>query len=159
MTQQQHRNERETVRYLRRQALPLNAAGSGNKHAVPISAVAHGTRGSLVGLVDSDGQGLIHLAAEVLGQSLKCGNVLDLQVVLADVAVQHRVVVELLEKRPEDVGDAQAYQEVPLRDQLVQTDRDVVLVPRGRDEMGPGDVTLPCSSCRVLNTNSVNDLT
>lgn len=54
---------------------------------------------------------------------------------LADVAVANRFVVELLEKHPEDVGDAQTRQQVPLRDGLAQTHRDVALVPRGRDRV------------------------
>lgn len=91
---------------LRRLDLPLDAAGSRDQNLAPRSVLAGVTQGNLVVLADAEGQGLVHLTAEVSGQRLQCGNVLDLQVLLADVVVLHRVVIELLQERLEDVGDA-----------------------------------------------------
>lgn len=133
-------SKRTQKSYLGRHALPLDAGGSGNEHAALSSIPTRGAGGNLAVLVDADGAGLVYLAAEVSDQSLQGGNVLDLQVVLADAAGQHCFDVELLEKRLEDVGDAQARQEVPLRDGLAHTERDVALVPTGR-ETGRGHVT------------------
>lgn len=61
--------------HLRRHALPLNAVGSRHEHAALSSVI---TRGNLIVLVDPDGGGFKHLAAEVSGQGLQSGNVLDL---------------------------------------------------------------------------------
>lgn len=136
--------------YFRRHSLPLNATGSGNEQTTPSSIHVRRPWGNLVVLVDTEGQGFVHLAAKVCSQSLESGNVFDLQVMFADAAVQHRVVVELFEKRLEDVRDAQPRQEVPLRDGLVQTDRDVALVPRGRDGTGLCDwLFLVNSQCNL----------
>lgn len=125
--------------HLGRRAPPPDAGSPGDEHAAPSSVLGGGTGAeNLVVLVDGDGRRLVHLVAEVPEQSLQGGNVLDLQVVLADAAAQHRVVVELLQKHLEDVGDAQARQEVPLRDGLAHAQRDEVLVPAGRDEVKGG---------------------
>lgn len=71
------------------------------------------------------------LAAQAAGQTLQCGQVLDLEVVQGDVAVLDCAAVEFTEEFLKDVVDADARQKVALLNVAVQWFWDETFVAGG----------------------------